>query len=381
MIAIKSSNTLKVLLVEDEPVHQDLITKKFQSYDNIKLRLAKNLSEAKLLVSRSVPDLAIVDYEMPDGKGIELIKTQKRKQFPVVVMANQSNEAQAVQALKSGAFDYVVKSPETLKELPRIAEKAFLYWENINHKRKIDRKIQKQDHQLRKMNAELDRFVYSASHEMRAPLMSVMGLINLSKIEEDNQVQKEYLGMMESCLKRLDKYVKDITDYSRNARMEPTIEKVAPGDVVDAVMKEQSFLPCFAEIRKEIIINDPYELFSDRKRLEIVLNNLISNAIKHHNLEQSDPFLRVELNVKRTKCMISVVDNGIGIGARHLEKIFDMFYKATESSSGSGLGLYITRETVEKLRGTINVRSFLKTGTRFTVVLPNRKPRSKSKAL
>ncbi|MEM6524137.1 MAG: ATP-binding protein [Bacteroidota bacterium] len=377
MLTIESPNTLKVLLVEDELLNRDLITSTFKSYDHIDLRAAKNLSEARFLISRSIPDLAIVDYDMPDGKGIELIKTQKRKQYPVVLMANESDEALAIQALKSGAFDYIVKSPEAFNELPRIAEKAFQEWENINHKRKTDQKIKKQDHQLRKMNAELDRFVYSASHEMRAPLMSIMGLVNLSKMEKEDQAQKRYLDMMEDCLKRLDKYIKDITDYSRNTRMEPEIEKVDAKKVIDRVMKEQSFLPCAPHIRKEIVINNSHELYSDRKRLEIILNNLISNAIKHHNLHQSDPFLRVELDVRRAKCIISITDNGNGISARHMDKIFEMFYKATESSAGSGLGLYITKETVEKLRGTINVRSFLKTGTRFTVVLPNRKPRFK----
>ncbi|MEO1098086.1 MAG: HAMP domain-containing sensor histidine kinase, partial [Bacteroidota bacterium] len=182
-------------------------------------------------------------------------------------------------------------------------------------------------------------------------------------------------NMMEECLKRLDKYIKDITDYSRNNRMEPEIGKIDPEEVVENILRGQSFLPGFSKVRKEIKIQSRFALYSDVRRLEVILNNIISNAIKYHNYNQPDPFLLIEIEVRRAKYVINIVDNGCGISAEHLDKIFKMFYRATESSEGSGLGLYITKETVDKLKGTISVRSFLKTGTRFTVVLPNRKPR------
>ncbi|MEM6360980.1 MAG: hybrid sensor histidine kinase/response regulator [Bacteroidota bacterium] len=371
----ESSQILKVLLVEDEDAHRELITRKFRSHENIKLCLAKSLNEAKSLVSKSIPDLAIVDYNMPDGKGIELIHAQKRKQYPIVLMTSYGDEKLAVKALKSGAFDYIVKSAAMFNELPRIAKKIYQQWEHINHKKKSERKIKKQNSQLKKINAELDRFVYSASHELRAPLMSVMGLINLSKVQNSDPSQQEYLNMMEECLKRLDKYIKDITDYSRNNRMEPEIGKIDPEEVVENILRGQSFLPGFSKVRKEIKIQSRFALYSDVRRLEVILNNIISNAIKYHNYNQPDPFLLIEIEVRRAKYVINIVDNGCGISAEHLDKIFKMFYRATESSEGSGLGLYITKETVDKLKGTISVRSFLKTGTRFTVVLPNRKPR------
>lgn len=364
-------------MVEDEDADRELITRKFRSHENIKLRLAKSLNEAKSMVSKSIPDLAIVNYNMSDGQGTELIDAQKGKQYPVVLMTSYGDEKFAMKALKSGAFEYVVKSAAMFEELPRITKKIYSQWEYINDKKKSEQKIKKQNSQLKKINAELDRFVYSASHELRAPLMSVMGLINLSKIQNSDPSQQEYLNMMEECLKRLDKYIKDITDYSRNNRMEPEIVKIDPKEVVDNVLTGQSFLPGFSKVRKEIKIQSHFALYSDVRRLEVILNNIISNAIKYHNYSQPDPFLLIEIDVRRAKYVIHMVDNGCGISAEHLNKIFNMFYRATESSEGSGLGLYITKEMVEKLKGTISVRSFLKTGTRFTIVLPNRKPRQK----
>ena len=275
MVLNESNNPLRVLLVEDEESHRNLIARRFKTYDHIELCSAKSLGEAKSIVSKSTPDLAIVDYNMPDGQGIELIDIQKRKQYPVVLMTSHGDEQLAVQALKSGAFDYVVKSVDTFNELPRIAEKAYLEWEHINHKKKTEQKIKKQNSQLKKINAELDRFVYSASHELRAPLMSVMGLINLSKIQNSDPAQAEYLKMMEECLRRLDKYIKDITDYSRNNRMEPEIELVNPQDIVDKVLMGQSYMQGFDKIRTEINIKNAFPFYTDPRRLEVVLNNFV----------------------------------------------------------------------------------------------------------
>ena len=306
-----------------------------------------------------------------------MINIQKRKKYPIVIMTSEGDDQLAVESLKSGAFDYVVKSQETFNQLPGIVEKAHLEWTHVNQKRISGEKIKKQNRELKKINAELDRFVYSARHELRAPLMSVLGLINLSKTEEKEEVKQEYLSLMEDSIKRLDKYIKDITDYSKNNRLEPVIHLVDAQGVVDNSLISLAYMPNFSKIRKEITISGSYEAYTDSGRLEVILSNLISNAIKYHNYYQSDPFIHVEVSIRRTKIVVNVIDNGCGISAQRIDKVFDMFYRATENSVGSGLGLYITKEIVEKMKGTINIRSFLKAGTRVTVVLPNRKPRPK----
>ena len=100
------------------------------------------------------------------------------------------------------------------------------------------------------------------------------------------------------------------------------------------------------------------------------MNNLSSNAIKYHNLSRSNPWVKVSMNISGNNLNIVVSDNGLGISAERQSKIFDMFYRGTEHSKGSGLGLYIVKETIDKMRGTIRVDSIEGEGTSFSVNLP-----------
>ena len=112
-------------------------------------------------------------------------------------------------------------------------------------------------------------------------------------------------------------------------------------------------------------------LVSDKGRINILLNNLISNAIRYQNPEVLNPIVDVEINMSDTSTGIIVKDNGIGIDKENQIKIFDMFFRVAENSVGSGLGLYLVKEIVDKLEGKINLDSEIGVGTKFSVVIPN----------
>ncbi|HEX8545812.1 MAG TPA: HAMP domain-containing sensor histidine kinase, partial [Cytophagaceae bacterium] len=122
------------------------------------------------------------------------------------------------------------------------------------------------------------------------------------------------------------------------------------------------------------------EFYSDAVRLRIILNNIISNAIKYHRVDQPTPTITIDINIESELSYIIVQDNGMGIGEKDLAKVFDMFYRASNESEGSGLGLYLVKSTVEKLNGSINVESTIGKGTTFKIVLPNMKVREVSAA-
>ncbi len=103
----------------------------------------------------------------------------------------------------------------------------------------------------------------------------------------------------------------------------------------------------------------------------MVINNLISNALRYHNREQDNPYLKITVNTTHKQAEIHVEDNGQGIDEKHLEHIFTMFYRANKNSGGSGIGLYIVKEAIEKLGGTIKIESQLHVGTRFIIIIPN----------
>ena len=222
---------------------------------------------------------------------------------------------------------------------------------------------------LEKTNAELDRFFYSTSHDLRSPLLSIKGLVNITRNETVDKKVIRYLDMMTERADRLDLFIRDIIDYSKNTRTELSRDIVDVTRLVDEVKDNFQFLDGAANIR---IQNDIQvdSAITDKTRLTVLLNNLISNAIKYHKQDGTDQWIKVNIYANGSDLEIIVSDNGTGISKDKQSKIFDMFYRGTEISKGSGLGLYIVRETIEKMNGSIRVESIEGEGTSFIVKLP-----------
>ncbi len=233
--------------------------------------------------------------------------------------------------------------------------------------------------ELKKINTEMDRFVYSTSHDLRAPLLSILGLLNI--IEKENQQYdiKGYLKLLRDSTVKLDRFISDIIDYSRNSRLEVMAEELDIGNVIEESFKHLNYLPGCSTLLKLINIDAPIKYFGDERRLSIIFNNLISNAIKYQNPDISDSFVNIEAEVTDKELIVEIEDNGLGIDKPYLDKIFDMFYRANPDAKGSGLGLYIVRETIDKLEGHITVNSVFGEGTKFVVRVPNLSERHKQK--
>jgi len=223
---------------------------------------------------------------------------------------------------------------------------------------------------LTKTNAELDRFVYSTSHDLRAPLTSVMGLIHITEGAANPQDVQRYLGMIKDRIHSLDRFIKDITDYSRNNRLEIRREKVKLADLAQEVWESLKYSPEAERINFQIEIPDEVFIESDKSRLQMVIANLISNAVRYHDARKPHQYIRLKYHVTGHVSYIKVEDNGQGISPEYHSKIFEMFFRANEQSKGSGLGLYIVKEALVKLSGSIQLESVPGLGTTFTVRLP-----------
>ncbi len=227
--------------------------------------------------------------------------------------------------------------------------------------------------ELKKANSELDRFVYSASHDLRSPLKSLLGLSDIIKedMDQDNTIQLEQMDMMKKSIIKLDNFIEDILQYSRNARTDVVQENINFEEILQDFINEHEHMDGVKEIKLKVDIHQNMKFVSDKKRLKVVLNNLISNAIKYKDLSKENQFVSIDIKCSKDKALIDIKDNGIGMDKKNQEKIFKMFYRATKVSEGSGLGLYIVKETLDKLNGTITVESELGKGTTFNVSLPN----------
>jgi signal transduction histidine kinase len=240
------------------------------------------------------------------------------------------------------------------------------------HLNEAQNKLIFQNKELLKTNSELDKFVYSVSHDLRAPLSSMAGVTEIVLDESKDEFVLENVRMIQGSIKKLDGFILDILDYSRNSRVEVSKENIDMNDLLNDIRKNLKYMGnSRKEVRIEMKVNCPDVLNTDKSRLSIILNNLISNAIRYSDPNAADPYVLVEATSVANKTRIVVKDNGIGIDKGLQGKVFDMFYRVSKDSIGSGLGLYIVKECVTKLMGTISVISEIGKGTEFHVEIPH----------
>ncbi|MGQ7946711.1 sensor histidine kinase [Flavobacterium sp. WC2509] len=218
-------------------------------------------------------------------------------------------------------------------------------------------------------NHELDRFVYSASHDLRSPITSLRGLIEITQSENDVTQIREYLALMSQSLVRQDQFLRDIIDYSKNKRKEIIIDPVSLKELFDEAISQLKHLENANRITitKEILVD---EIQSDGLRLKIIISNLLSNAIKYADPSKEEMFISIKTYSTDGFYKIEISDNGIGIKDEFIEHIFEMYF-GTNKNKGSGLGLYIVKEAVENINGTIEVSSKNNIGSTFTLKFPN----------
>lgn len=368
---------LKVLVLED--IQEDLelieysLKKAGLNFETKRVDTKEGFIDA---LNNYKADVILSDHALPRFNSVEALRLCREKglQIPFILVTGAVSEEFAVSSLKQGADNYVLKS--NLARLPSAITSALKHREAEQAKQQARKALEMQNEELKKINKELDSFVYSVSHNLKAPLMSVLGLLNLAKMEDEKHgnLFKEYFSMMEISVYKLDNTLKEILDYSRNARKELSIERVDVKKVIQDNLDKMEYMPGADLISKEIVVEEHYPLYSDPYRLSVIANNLISNAIKYADPYKEKPFIKIFALVERTSVLMKFEDNGMGIDQEYINRVFDMFFRATLLKEGAGLGLYIVKEAVEKLKGQIKIESQVGVGTRFIIEFPNFTP-------
>lgn len=225
--------------------------------------------------------------------------------------------------------------------------------------------------ELQKVNFELDNFVYHASHDLRSPLRSILGLINILRIETNEKDKQNVVDMIEGSIKRLDNLVMDLLSMSRNNRINDAQASINFMNEINYSFTNFYHVADTQNLNITTQINHKIPFVSDLTRIRIILNNLISNAIKYRSYTRERSFIHIDVSVTEKEAVFAIEDNGEGIPASKLSSVFDMFVRASENSEGSGLGLYIVKNVLEKLQGTITIKSEENVGTKFVVTIPN----------
>lgn len=241
--------------------------------------------------------------------------------------------------------------------------------------------LKKTERDLTYKNRELDTFVYKASHDLKAPLSSLRGLVDIAKEEITAPDAGQYLGLIDRTIAKMDDVLMGLLEVTwiKQGAMDPQL--IYMRDLVQTILRSIENAPGFHMVRMELDIPEHCTVVSDLKMLNSVVQNLMHNAIKYHRESGDDKWVRVAVTETPDSLRISVSDNGPGIPANVHDKLFDMFFRASTKSKGSGLGLYIVKNSVERMGGTITLRSEVGVGTEFLVILPKRElPESASEA-
>jgi signal transduction histidine kinase len=244
------------------------------------------------------------------------------------------------------------------------------FWQSKMDLQEKYSELEQVNQELNKANSELDQFVYRISHDLLGPISSSLGLVDLCKTDAKNL--ELYLTLQEKSLYRLDYYVKEIINYSGNVQLDFVSNvEIDFEESIKTLFVQQ----CKAESAQNIVLEIKTEgnmpFYADEFRYNVILQNLISNAIRYRNPKETNSYVRCEIFVEEKEARIDIIDNGVGIPKKYQADIFQIFYRADPRSTGPGLGLYITKEALKKINGKIEVFSEEHIGTKIRLFIPN----------
>jgi two-component system, sensor histidine kinase and response regulator len=226
--------------------------------------------------------------------------------------------------------------------------------------------------EIQKINEELNRFVYSASHDLKAPLMSIKGLLYVARLEGNTKNPDKYFSMITDSVNQLEVFIGNIIGYYKNQRAESQYALIDFTKIICETIENYECHYHSSKINYNLDIDDHEEFLNDEFRIRIIINNLLSNAIKYQEAEEPNKTISISVKVLNGLATIIIEDNGIGIEEQYINNIYNMFYRATRENSGSGIGLYIVNEAVKKIDGEISVFSTLGVGTKFIISIPSK---------
>ena len=357
---------IKVLYLDDEPNNLICFMATFRF--DYTIFIAHNVQKAYDYLNAH-PDISIVlaDQRMPMITGVEFFE-ELREKFPnpvrMLITAYSDIEA-VISAVNKGAIFRYIKKPWNDEEIKCAIEEGYKYYmSNVM--------LLAKNKELEAAYLELGKFAYSVTHDLRGPLLSVLGALEITKELDTVDELQDILGMMEVSLKKLDEFIKNIHEYY-------SIKKgISAYNDIDFNQLVEDMAGLFRIAGKMDNINFIYSVKqegsfqSDIVSLKIILNNLLSNAFKYQRKAETNKYVELIIEITNNNAKITVKDNGIGIHEEHIGNIFSMFYRATSEQSGSGFGLYNVKDALAKLKGEISVESKINAGTIFKVNIPGK---------
>jgi signal transduction histidine kinase len=361
------TGSLKILILEDNPNDAGLTLRALKMSElKYEYRLADNKTDYIKALEEFQPDVILSDHSLPSFTSEEALPIARQlcKKSVFILVTGTVSEEFAVNIIKAGADDYILKS--SLMRLPSAIINAYL-------KKRAEIESEQNFQKLMEVNNELKTFIYRASHDLRGPLSSMKGLINIAKFDNDPLQLSKLIGLMDTSADKLDNIVVNLVETLGIREMKVDKQPIDFSELVKEIL-----YPYESTVGKKIKFNIEDEsdnkLISDRVILKMILKRIIDNAVKFNNYSVPGGYVTIRAKPVEKGIEISVIDNGYGIKEELLPKVFEMFYRANNDSAGSGLGLYLVKIGTEKIGGTITIKSIENIGTTVNLILPYNSP-------
>lgn len=369
---VKRGTALHFLMVEDNEADCDLVVRELKAGGfRFTSETAETAEQFRAKVRALWPDIVLADYNLGQWRGIEAVEILRQEglDIPVILVTGALGDTTAVECIKQGATDYVLK--DSLAKLPHAIRRALHEQQLRQQRREAEEALAQKVKELARTNQDLEQFAYVASHDLQEPLRMVATYTQLLaekyKGKLDEQADK-YIHYAVDGATRMQTLVQDLLDFSRSGR-EGT--EMATTDCNVAVQQallnlEVAVRDNNAQIKYAALPAVPANL----GQLRQVFQNLIGNTLKFRRPEQ--PVIHVTAEKENKEWVFSVADNGIGISPDHLNDVFEIFHRlhTREEYPGNGIGLAICKRIVERHGGRIWVESEEGRGTTFKFSLP-----------
>jgi len=361
----------KILVVDDSAFEIQLVDYILQE-NNYQAFLANNGYEALGILENLTPDLILLDIMLPDINGFEVCKkikgNENLKDIPVIFFTSLSNVEDIVKGFEAGGVDYVTKPFNTDELLVRIKNHLDL----INSKRKIEL----QTRELTQANSLKDKMFSVISHDLRSPISSIKLALDFISNGFLKPGEDLYNDTIKDLVKTTDEAYVLLENLLGWAKSQSNILNVLPEslELKTLATSVAGLLKLTSEnkkIRIENKIADGITVFADMQMVQSVLRNLLSNALK---FTPENGLIEMTAVTMTAEVKISVKDSGVGISESNLKRIFDQDQPVktfgTNKESGSGLGLVLCKDFVEKNGGRIWVESEEGKGSTFSFTIP-----------
>jgi two-component system, sensor histidine kinase and response regulator len=357
---------IKVLYIDDEPNNLHGFKATFRFEYNV-LTAVNTQDALEYLENMSDIQIILCDQRMPDKTGVQFFE-EIRQMYPLPVrmlITGYADIESVIDGINRGNIFRYIKKPWTDADIQTAIEEAYKFYVTSTL-------LANKNNELQRAYDELDKFAYSVTHDMRGPLLSVTGALDIIKHSNNIDEIKEFLALIDKSIQKLDDFVKNVHEYYTLKRGKLVFTEVDFNKIVADLSEIFELTGWLRDVKfiTEVKQEEPFR--TDVNTLMIVLNNLLSNAFKYQRKNEQDKFVDLEIRVEKNTAHIRVTDNGIGIQEMYLKDIFNMFFRATSEASGSGFGLYNVKDALKRLGGTVTVESVPDQGSSFHVVIPGK---------